>query len=120
MPRVLLAELHGTIGAQHIRALAELVEELRVQHEGKVNLFQDLTQVTAYSMDAQLRFSEWARSHVEHLHKLHFALPPSSALLPTLRAVVMAVPIRAYLYADRKGLDSAINRFARFSLPTEP
>ena len=109
-PSVLLVEMRGAIGLAHVTGMTQYIEAAIQRSPGKLNIFQDLTQVSAYAMAAQLHFSEWTLERASHVDRLHFALNVGSPLISTIRAVVIALPIRAYMYRDRTSLDAAVQR----------
>lgn len=109
-PNLVMVDMDGAIGVEHVTCMTQYVDTVLPFSGGKVSIFQDLTRVTAYAMKAQLHVSTWALEQSSHLERLHFALMSNSHLLPTIRAVVIALPIRAYMYRDRAGLDAALGR----------
>lgn len=109
-PAVLLVEMAGTIGLSHVTAMTQYVDAAVPLCGGKLSIFQDLTHVTAYKIEAQVHFSTWALEQSSHVDRLHFALNAGSPLISTVRAVVISLPIRAYMYKDRAGLDAAVQR----------
>jgi hypothetical protein len=109
-PSVLLVEMEGAIGLPHVLAMTQYVDEAIPHCGGKLSIFQDLTRVTSYKIEAQVHVSTWALERSGHVDRLHFALNAGSPLIATVRAVVIALPIRAYMYKDRAGLDAALQR----------
>ena len=109
-PNLVMVDMDGAITVDHVICMTQYVDTVLPAAGGKLSIFQDLTRVTAYAMQAQLHVSTWALEQPSLIERLHFALTPNSPLLPTIRAVVMALPIRAYMYRDRAGLDAALGR----------
>lgn len=109
-PSVLLVEMHGAIGLSHVAGMTRYVDEAIARHTGKLSLFQDLTRVERFAMEAQVHVCSWALEQAAHVDRLHFALNAGSPLIATIRSVVIALPIRAYMYRDRAGLDAAVQR----------
>ncbi len=107
--RAVWAELRGAIGLDHVRPLTAFMDECIQTSPVKLILFQDLAGVDSYGMRAQIHVAEWAREQVEHMEKLHFAIT-GKVLLPTIRAMFMSLPVRAYMHHDRSGLQSALER----------
>ena len=104
--RTLTAELEGRIGLAHVRLLSEFAEGCIAVAPVNMSLFFDLQQVAAFDRAAQEHLSSWTRDQALCFEHLHFVLQ-DPALIRLIRAMFMALPVRAYLHKDRASFDAA-------------
>jgi hypothetical protein len=104
--RTLWAELGGRIGLAHVRALSEFAEGCIAVAPVNMSLFLSLSQVASFDASAQEHLASWARDKALYFDHLHFVLE-DPALIRLIRAMFMALPVRAYLHKDRASFDAA-------------
>jgi len=104
--RSLVAELEGRIGLAHVQVLCEFAEACIAVAPVNLSLFLDLQQVASFDRAAQEQLSSWTRDKALCFDHLHFVLQ-DPGLIRLIRAMFMALPVRAYLHKDRASFDAA-------------
>jgi hypothetical protein len=104
--RTLWAELGGRIGLAHVQALTEFADGCIAVAPVNMSLFLGLSPAASFDAPAQEHLASWARDKALCFDHLHFVLE-DPALTRLIRAMFMALPVRAYLHKDRASFDAA-------------
>jgi hypothetical protein len=107
--RALRAELVGRVSLAHAQALTTFADAWMDVAPVNLSLFLDLGRVSALDFAAQGHLASWAREKALCFDRLHVVLE-DPALIGLVRAMFMALPVRAYLYRDHAPFEAACAR----------